>query len=207
MNKKLLAFSLGDGSIDKRYVLRNRQCEQQEEYLSWKHNEISKEIECSNIKSGTQNGFKYFSFYTLTKLSNQNDLKEIREKLYEQRGVKYFSKEIVDEMDWFCFAVLYMDDGSLIAKKRNGIVSCYDLIISIYGEKEECENLIEKLNSFGLKFTLKYNKGKYSIRCGTKSARKFINFIKPYCSDIHCFDSTKFKPIITSSQYLREEFG
>ena len=44
MNKKLLAFSLGDGSIDKRYVLRNRHCEQQEEYLSWKHNEISKEI-------------------------------------------------------------------------------------------------------------------------------------------------------------------
>ena len=34
MNKKLLAFSLGDGSIDKRYVLWNRQCEQQEEYLS-----------------------------------------------------------------------------------------------------------------------------------------------------------------------------
>lgn len=178
-----------------------------EEYLFWKHEEISKEIECSDVKSGIQNGFKYYTFYTLTKISNNSDLKEIRNKLYEKHGVKYFSKEIVNEMDWFCFAVLYMDDGSLIAKKRNGIISCYEIIISIYGEKEECNNLIEKLNSYGLKFTLKFNKGKYSIRCGTKSARKFLDFIKPFRPDIHCFDSTKFKLIITSSQFLRKIFN
>lgn len=206
MNKKLLAFSLGDGSVDKRYILWNRQCKEQEDYLIWKHTEIEKEIPCSCVKQGIQNGFQYSAFYTKTNKTNQNDLKEIREKLYDIHGVKYFSKEIVNEMDWFCFAVLYMDDGSLTAKKRNGIIHAYDLTISIYGEKEECENLISKLNELGLKFTLKSNKGKYSIRCGTKNARKFIEYIKPYCPNLKCFEYTKFKPIITDSTYLIETF-
>ena len=79
------------------------------------------------------------------------------------------------------------------AKKRNGIVHAYDLVISLYCSKEECNRFIEKLNGFGLKFTLKCNRGLYSIRCGTKSARKFIELIKPYCPNLECFRKTKFK--------------
>lgn len=206
MNKKLLAFSLGDGSLDKRFVLWNRQCEAQKDYLEWKRNQVQKEIPCSPIKEGEQNGFKYFAFYTHTNKSNKDALQEIREKLYDVHGVKYFSKEIVNEMDWFCFAVLYMDDGSLTAKKRDGIVTAYDLTISIYGDKEECENLIERLAELGLKFTLKLNKDKYSIRCGTKNARKFIEHITPHCPDLECFKSSKFKPIVINSEYLKRTF-
>lgn len=61
-----------------------------------------------------------------------------------------------------------MDDGSLSSKRRNKQIYSYDLTISVYGEKEECQNLIDKLSTLGIKFTLKLNKGKYSIRCGTK---------------------------------------
>ena len=58
---------------------------------------------------------------------------------------------------------------------------------------ERIFNFIEKLNGFGLKFTLKYNKGLYSIRCGTKSARKFIELIKPYCPNLECFKKQNLK--------------
>ena len=100
-------------------------------------------------------------------------------------------------MDSYCFMVLYMDDGSLVGKKRNGKIHAYDLSISIYGTKEECQNLIDKLFNLGMKFTLKHNKGKYLIRCGTKSARKFINYISPNIPNLDCFKNSKFRELKT----------
>lgn len=203
MNQKLLAFCLGDGTLNKRGRLDLRHCEQQKEYLEWKHSFISSICRCSKIKSGTQNGYFHRKFYTQ---ENFPDLKIIRQLLYEKYNKKYFSKEIVDEMDLFCFAVLYCDDGSLVAKKRNGKITSYDLTISIYGEKEESENLIAKLKNYGLTFTLKRNKGKFSIRCGTHSARKFISLIKPLIPDFQCFKQTKFKEIITDKSFVYTKF-
>lgn len=113
---------------------------------------------------------------------------------------------MVDLLTLEDFAILYMDDGSLTAKKSNGIIHAYELVISLYCTKEECERFIEKLNEYGLKFTLKFNKSLYSIRCGTKSARKFIELIKPYCPNLECFKNTKFKEIITDSSYLISKF-
>lgn len=101
-------------------------------------------------------------------------------------------------MNSYCFAVLYMDDGSLTAKKRNGKIHAYDLTISIYGEKEECQYLIDKLSTLGMKFTLKLNKGKYSIRCETKSARKFIQYVSEHNPNLDCFKESKFKELITN---------
>jgi hypothetical protein len=203
MNQKLLAFCLGDGTVNKRYRLDIRHCKQQNEYLKWKHSFISSICRCSNIKTGIQNGFEYTSFYTQ---ENFEDLKLIRQNLYEKYNKKYFSKEIVDKMDLFCFAILYCDDGSLSAKKNNGKITAYDLTISICGEKEECENLIAKLKTFGLSFTLKRNKGKFSIRCGTQSARKFISLIKSLIPDFQCFKQTKFKELVTDKSFIYSKF-
>ena len=111
-------------------------------------------------------------------------------------GHKYFSKDIVDEMDLFCWAILYLDDGSLCAKKRDGKIHAYDLVISIYGSQEECERLIKKLkDEYDLSFTLKFNKGKYSIRCGTREARKFLALIRPLVPEFECFKETKMRVI------------
>ena len=99
-------------------------------------------------------------------------------------------------MDLFCFAILYLDDGSLCAKKRNGKIHAYDLVISVYGQQEECQNLINKLKeNWDLSFTLKFNKGKYSIRCGTKEARKFLALIRPLVPPFQCFTNNKMKEI------------
>ena len=206
MDKKLLAFCLGDGCITNRHVLQLRHCSQQKEYLEWKHSELSKIIKCSEIKDGNQNGYPYSAFYTSEAKDQKVKLEEIYNKLYQYKGYKYFSKEIVDNMDAYCVAILYMDDGSLTAKKRNGVVTCYDLVISVYGEQEECQNLIDKLATLGMKFTLRKNKGKYSIRCGTRAARKFIDYIKPLIPEFECFKETKFKPLVVNSAFIRTLF-
>lgn len=207
MDRKIFALTLGDGCIDNKTTLHLRHCTEQKEYLIWKHSLLKEKIPCSEIIDGQQNGYGFSKFYTKTDNKEwREQIEEVKNLLYSNENKKYFSKDVVDLLSLEDFAILYMDDGSLTAKKRNGIIHAYDLTISLYCSKEECERFIEKLNDFGLKFTLKLNRGLYSIRCGTKSARKFIELIKPYCPKLDCFKNTKFKEIITDSSYLISKF-
>jgi len=207
MNRKIFTLTLGDGCIDNKTTLHLRHCVEQKDYLIWKHSYLKETVPCSEIFDGIQNGYSFSKFQTKTDNKEwREQIKEVKDLLYSNDGKKYFSKEVIDLLTLEDFAVLYMDDGSLTAKKRNGIIHAYDLIISTYCSKEECERFIEKLSEYGLKFTLKFNKNLYSIRCGTKSARKFIELIKPYCPDLECFRNTKFKEIVTDSSYLISKF-
>lgn len=207
MNRKIFSLTLGDGCIDNRTTLHLRHCIEQKDYLIWKHSYLKEIVPCSEISDIIQNGYKSSKFHTKTDNKEwREQIKEVKDLLYSNNGKKYFTKEVVDLLTLEDFAILYMDDGSLTAKKSNGIIHAYELVISLYCTKEECERFIEKLNEYGLKFTLKFNKGLYSIRCGTKSARKFIELIKPYCPNLECFKNTKFKEIITDSSYLISKF-
>lgn len=207
MNRKIFSLTLGDGCIDNRTTLHLRHCIEQKDYLIWKHSYLKEIVPCSEISDIIQNGYKSSKFHTKTDNKKwREQIKEVKDLLYSNRGKKYFTKKVVDLLTLEDFAILYMDDGSLTAKKSNGIIHAYELVISLYCTKEECERFIEKLNEYGLKFTLKFNKGLYSIRCGTKSARKFIELIKPYCPNLECFKNTKFKEIITDSSYLISKF-
>ena len=190
MNKKLLAVALGDGYISSNGTLKITHCEKQKEYLEYKANLF-------NAKTHHRNNNGYSAYYFDKGVFNNHDQgREVIKKLYGVYGHKYLTKEIVDEMDLFCFAILYLDDGSLCAKKRNGKIHAYDLVISIYGEKNECMLLIDKLKrDYDLNFTLKHNKGKYSIRCGTKEAKKFLNLIRPIIPNFKCFEDSKLKTI------------
>ena len=207
MNRKIFSLTLGDGCIDNRTTLHLRHCIEQKDYLIWKHSYLKEIVPCSEISDIIQNGYKSSKFHTKTDNKEwREQIKEVKDLLYSNNGKKYFTKEVVDLLTLEDFAILYMDDGSLTAKKSNGIIHAYELVISLYCTKEECERFIEKLNEYGLKFTLKFNKGLYSIRCGTKSAIKFIELIKPYCPNLECFKNTKFKEIITDSSYLISKF-
>lgn len=207
MNRKIFTLTLGDGCIDNKTTLHLRHCTEQKDYLVWKHSYLKETVPCSEIFDGIQNGYGFSKFHTKTNNKEwREQIKEVKDLLYSNNGKKYFSKEVIDLLTLEDFAILYMDDGSLTAKKRNGVVHAYDLTISTYCSKEECERFIKKLSEYGLKFTLKFNRGLYSIRCGTKSARKFIELIKPYCPDLECFRNTKFKEIVTDSSYLISKF-
>lgn len=207
MNRKIFTLTLGDGCIDNKTTLHLRHCTEQKDYLIWKHSYLKEAVPCSEIFDGTQNGYGFSKFHTKTDNKEWiEQIKEVKDLLYSNNGKKYFSKEVINLLTLEDFAILYMDDGSLTAKKRNGVIHAYDLTISTYCSKEECERFIEKLSEYGLKFTLKFNRSLYSIRCGTKSARKFIELIKPYCPDLECFRNTKFKEIVTDSSYLISKF-
>lgn len=190
MNKKLLAVCLGDGFLSSNGTLKITHCEKQKEYIEYKAKLFNKEIKYIN-----NNGYPAYCFQKGTFNSVDNG-QEIRKKLYGVLNHKYLSRTIVDNMDLFCWAILYLDDGSLCAKKRNGKIHAYELVISIYGKKSECENLISNLKEkYNLKFTLKFNKNKYSIRCGTKEAKKFLALIKTVIPYFECFKDNKLKEI------------
>lgn len=192
MNKKLLAVTLGDGYLSSRGCLRITHCEKQLEYLQYKASLFNKE---NDIHYKNNNSYPAYYFEKGT-FNNTDEGQEVRKKLYGVFGKKYFTQDIVDEMNLFCWAILYLDDGSLCAKKRNGKIHAYDLVISIYGSQDECERLIIHLKEkYNLSFTLKYNKGKYSIRCGTREARKFLALIRPLVPDFDCFKDNKMKEI------------
>jgi hypothetical protein len=146
------------------------------EYFLFKHRfleeSLEKEIKYSEVK--TKNGHeiirlsitdKYFNFCYkwLYKPDKKITLKYLRK--VNNRGVAFW----------------YMDDGSLYAKKRDGETHAYELVISMYVTENEANDVIEFMQErFDCKFTLKYNKGKYSVRCGTKEAKKFLAQIEEY---------------------------
>lgn len=192
INIKLLAFALGDGCISRDGQFLCAHSIKQREYAIWKYNYMSNLISMGKYpKCFDNNGYPGIKFNS----KRSEELKKIRKILYTN-GVKTFSDEVVNNMNAFSLAVLYCDDGSLIAKKRNGKIHAYDLIISIYGTEFECINLIKFIQeTYGISFTLKRNKGKYSIRCGTRNAIKFLNLIKKEIPYFECFEK-KFRLVL-----------
>ncbi len=193
MNKKLLACCLGDGSLSSNGTLRILHCEKQKEYLEYKASLFNKSKE---IKFKLQNE-KYPSwFFQKGVFNNHDNGKEVRKKLYGVMNHKYFSENIVEELDKFCIAILYCDDGSLIPKKTNGKIHAYNLTISLYASYEECERIVNKIRElFNVEFKICKDKNKFLIRCGTREARKFLPQIKEQIPLFECFKDNKLKTI------------
>ncbi len=186
INKTLLACCLGDGHLSSNGTFEIIHCSKQKEYLEYKASLFNKTIK--KKKNGA-----YDSFYFQKGVFNNHDFgKTIRKKLYGVMGHKYFSDFIVNEIDKFCIAILYCDDGSLIPMKKNGKIHAYKCTISIYGSEDECIRLSNKIfELFGVKFNVNKDKGKFLLKCGTKEARKFIPQIKEILPNFECFNDNK----------------
>lgn len=190
MNKILLACCLGDGSLSSDGTLRILHCEKQKEYLEYKASLFNKQ---NAIKYKNNNGYPSY-FFNKGTFNNHDFGREVRKKLYGVMGHKYYSEEIVSQLDEFCFAILYCDDGSLIPKKKEGKIHAYNLTISLYCSYEECERLVKRIDElFNVHFRICKDKNKFLIRCGTKEARKFIPQIKKYIPNFNCFKNNKLK--------------
>ncbi|MBL1208752.1 hypothetical protein [Geminocystis sp. GBBB08] len=176
----ILAMAIGDGNINNGCLFIVH-CEKQKQYLDWKH-ELIKNIS-GKISRFINNGYVAYRFNT----KRLTFLKQIKPYLYKQEKI---TPKILNRIGVIGLAIWYMDDGSLIKKKRNGKIHAYELVLSTYFNSEEKANEIidwfkTKLN---INFTVKRNKGKFSIRCGTSESRKFIQLIKPYVEKVGCFD-------------------
>lgn len=199
MNKNnraiLYGMVIGDG-----YIRNNRPSfsiihgENQYEYIKHKAdlliNIFNKPV---NVHKFNNNGYVGYRLETSSKYFST-----IRKKLYVD-NTKNIAKSL-EYLDEHAIALWYMDDGSLWAKKRNDVIHAYELQISIYTDSlDEINTIICWFKSnYDLTFTIKKHKNKYSIRCGTKEARKFINIVKPYI-----IDSMKYKITMQDIHFIK----
>lgn len=175
----LRAFALGDGHIRVRgnsYSLSVSHCEKQKEYIIFKADMLSKIIgKKVEVHPYDNKGFPSYRF----EVANEY-FRFLRKWLY-CNGNKTINLSYLRKLSHQGVAIWYMDDGSLVAKRRNGKIHAYDLTISTYCSEKEAMNCISFFNErYGVTFTLKRNKGRFSIRCGTKEAKKLLEIITPY---------------------------
>lgn len=173
--------AIGDSYIEKQknyYRIHIIHSAKQYEYIKFKANYLSKacnkEIKITEfdnngypgVRMTVSNGYFKFVYSWLYKPNKKLTLKYLR------------------KVNNFGVAFWYMDDGSLYAKKRNGKIHSYELVISTCCTESEAKDCIFFFKErFDVNFTLKLNKGKYSLRCGTKEAKKFLSFLEPYIPD------------------------
>lgn len=174
----LIAMAIGDG-----YIRQNRpthlciiHSEKQREYIEYKAS-IIQDITGSNVNIHSFDN----SGYNGCRLEKSIEyMRFVRKWLYVDRK-KYITRRILNKLTRQGIAIWYMDDGSLSKKKRNGKIHAYDLSISTYCSEKEIDEIIQYFSEvWDVLFTKKGNKGKFSIRCGTIQARKFISIIEEF---------------------------
>jgi len=177
----LLALAIGDGSLSKNdNSLKGRlylaHGFKQLEYLKHKQQLLESILHKSLkiYKTTSKHGITY-------RLAVSHKYFRVLRNVLYSNGVKTITPTVLSRLNTKGLAYWYMDDGSLYPKKHNGKIHAFELVLSVYGTKKECEDIVEwLLATYDIKAGLKYNKGKYSIRMGTKEAKKFISLIDPY---------------------------
>ena len=184
IRKIMLAYALGDGHIrlqGKYCSLRVAHSTKQSDYLEWKLSKIRSFCTSGSVlfENSGYAGIKFTSkSYKFLRLYNKTLYKD-KEKVITPKHLKSVGD--------IGLAILYMDDGSLYVKKTTkGVPHAYEMVISLYFKKEQqVMDIIHFIKqTYGVIFTVKRNKGRFSIRCGTKEARKFIEIVKPFVSQV-----------------------
>ena len=181
-------MAIGDGHVSSGNVLQVVHSPKQEEYLNFKANLLAE---------ATGKKVKVFTRSVRTKKSNYDQvgfhfyspyLKFVRKRLYPE-GKKFFTYKLLSKLTDECVALWIMDDGSLYPKKRNGVIHAAEFVLCTYCSQTEAELVSQFFKDrYDADMTLKFNKGAYSVRCGTRSARKLLpNFTNFVC------DSMKYK--------------
>lgn len=106
----------------------------------------------------------------------------LRERCYHADRSPKFSKLQLDKLTPHALAIWYMDDGSLYPKKRNGKIHAYELVISCCAVLEsDAQNIVDFFKEkYDLVFTIKRNQGLFSVRCGTREAKKFLSIVSSF---------------------------
>lgn len=177
----LLAMAIGDGKINKNGCLHICHGEREIKYLEWKQSLLPSLF--SKISFFDNNGHPVYRIHT----KSMKFLKMIRPYLYKNEKV---TSKILPRIGILGLAIWYMDRGSLIKKKRAGKVHAHELVIST---DFHLENKVQEViawfeQTLDIHFSVKRKQGKFSIRCGTHEARKFIKLVKPYVEQVECFD-------------------
>ena len=191
----VLAMAMGDGHVDTSGGVPVLHKGANQDYVLWKRSLIPSIS--SDVVYKDNRGFDSYTF----RIRGSKFMKMIRSHL---RSEEYITPRLLRRVGAIGLAILYMDDGSLYPKKRNGQVHAYELVISwCFKSEEKAKSIIEYFNNeYGITFTIKRNKGRYSLRCGSAQARKVIEIVEPYVSQV---PSMKYKLNIAPAKYNWKE--
>ena len=181
----LVGLAIGDGHITKnKKSLRIQHSTKQKEYLQYKADLINSYL--GEVKV-VLHEFDNSGYPGVRIWFNHPFCRYVRNWLYKD-GYKKIKKELLYRLTDREIAIWYMDDGSLYESHKG--TGSAELVISTYCETEdEALDLIEFMQRrYDAKFTVKRNKGKFSIRCGKNAAKKFLSKIQPFI-----IDSMKYK--------------
>lgn len=177
----VLFMCLGDGTLNSRGYLSMRHCLAQEDYLHWKRDLLKSNLQMSDCYYVDNNGYGSYELRTKT----YKFIKTYRRFLYPSGRKKIDNRKLLEKLTPLGLAIWYMDDGGLSQKKRDGKVYANELMINTHLSKEENQVIIDYFQDvWGISFSQVRNRGLYRLRCGTKQARRFIDIVKPYVSQV-----------------------
>jgi len=96
-----------------------------------------------------------------------------REKVVTRKGLDYLDPRGI--------AIWYMDNGAISAKRRQGKIHAYELVLNTGFTRAESELISQYFSEvWEVQFGLSLNKGRWRLRMGTQQARKLADLIAPY---------------------------
>lgn len=177
----VLAMVLGDGTLNSRGYFSMRHCLKQEDYINWKRDLIKREFRVTDCYYVSNNGYGAYEMRT----SVYKCLKHYRRVIYKSGKKNIANRGLLNRLTPIGLAIWYMDDGGLSQKKKDGVIVGNELMLNTHLSKDDNQVIIEYFKEvWGIQFTQVLNRGLYRLRCGTKEARKFIEIVKPYVSQV-----------------------
>lgn len=185
----LIAMLLGDGTICSNYVFKLSHGDKQKEYLEWKIKQLNEHgIRNNGLKSYTSTcGFNLGKTVYYTQLSVIPFIKTLRRICYKPYKI-LGNRKLLNRLDAKGIAIWYMDDGNLNPKKREGIIKGFYIKISTCLPKDQVQVIIDYFKEeWNISFYM-FHEGKkedsYSLCCGTKEGRKFLDIVSPTIREI-----------------------
>lgn len=178
----LLGAILGDGHLSKNGDGLILHSAAQKDYLEWKLRVLKMcGINCSEICYKNNNGYPAYLFHIRTSKWG----KFLRKFMYKDGYKNIYNRKLLNRLSAIHVAIWYMDDGGLSQKKRNGIIHANDLMLNTHTTQENNQVIIDYFKQvWDVSFTQVKNKGHYRLRCGTKEARKFLNIVREFVSQV-----------------------
>lgn len=181
MNKlqryNVLAMAMGNGYTDTSGGVSITHKHSDLDYVKWKHDLICKEA--SDIKYIDNNGYGAYTF----RIKGSRFIKAMRPYLIRE---EYITPKTLSKIGDLGLSIIYMDYGSFYPKKRNGKIHAYELVLSLcFKSKLKALSIIKYfIEKYGIRFTIKKDRNRFSLRCGTAVAKNFIEIVKPYVSQV-----------------------
>ena len=179
----LIALCMGDGRVQKssskalrgRFVMTHS--EKQAEYIKHKAKLINsicggKQCEVQPFNNSGYPGLRYGKTHRYFGI--------IHKWLYKH-GKKVFPDTLLNRLDKRCIAYLWMDDGSLTAKRRNGKICAWVGYLNLYEDFETCERFAKVFTKlFGITPLIRRSKNFYRLEFNTTLCKKFLPEIAEY---------------------------